>query len=301
MSSQAFPISANTPRANTKTTVRLRIIVLKAVVTLVFAVAIIGKLLDFPAFLRSVSAIDALPYAFVALFAILLLLAESAAAVLVWHLCTQKFAALGSAFLAAAFAIYSAINLTLGYSTECACFGVFLTLPLWATLIIDYVLLALSIILFVLLSRPAAEEESIGTNAFSLAPVAASVPRLPLLIGVMLVCAMGFLSLLPNDPILHSQIVSFFNPNRLAATYDPITPELRQNDPLLGTRLPLPINPTENNTKPVLVVMMSSCSICALGGLVLTEQLGKNIICQLFLCRRILFRRCESMLSSITW
>ena len=55
-----------------------------------------------------------------------------------------------------------------------------------------------------------------------------------------------------------------------------ITPEMRQNDPPMQSRMALPPLSGLDVSKLTFVVILSGCSLCSLGGIVPAEQLGRQ-------------------------
>ena len=107
--------------------------------------------------------------------------------------------------------------------------------------------------------------------------------RLPTLIIILLACILGFIKVLPNDPVLDRRLVAIFIPNP-PNPQERMLKEYLAKDPPLGTILPVPANmPLINGTGkleirpgPILIVMLQGCAPCSVGTLKDTERLQEK-------------------------
>src|SRR5579862_2333354 len=210
------------------------LLLLRPVVSFIFAFAALGKLFDLPDFQRNLSAVDWIPTSFILPSAILLILAELSAAILLWPRRTTRIGASLSAALSLAFTLYTAERLIVGASTDCACFGIFLKLNAWVMLVVDSVLLAASLGVL--------RRAQYGTIPKSVTKADPDTPslRLPMLFAALLLCVWGFFLVLPHDPLLLQKVGSLLSFSQAGKVYNPITQGLLLRDPAMGTRLPIP-------------------------------------------------------------
>ena len=124
-------------------------LVLKGLIAAVLAATAVGKLLDLPGFVEVLRTYRALPE--IGLWPVAIGMPAVELVVAVWLLTGRRpaAAALASAGLHAAYAVWSAIAVLRGLKlANCGCFGVFLKRPLgWHTVVEDAGMVGLSLTL----------------------------------------------------------------------------------------------------------------------------------------------------------
>ena len=246
-------------------------ILLRVFIGGVLLFAAVGKLIDLSGFQRSLAANDWISTTLLLPAALFLIFAELMACVLLCHSRTLSSGIALSSVLSLTFTFYTAAKILIGVSADCACFGVFLKLPPWVMLATDLALCSACVAL--LRMRASAEAD---VNRTTDASEHSSRLRLPWLIGLLLLCTIGFLRALPYDPLLRFQLSTLLNLSKAEKLYDPVTPAMRKNDPGLFSQLPLPPLKGISPARPTFVVVLSNCSLCSLGGMSPAVELGQK-------------------------
>jgi hypothetical protein len=117
-------------------------------VAAIFLFAIAGKLLDFPAFLRSVAALGWFPEKYTGLVTVAVLALETTTALLLVVKPSRQFGAFLTVALAAIFCFITINLLWQGVEGDCSCFGVFLKIPRYLSLALDIALLTAGLYLW---------------------------------------------------------------------------------------------------------------------------------------------------------
>lgn len=235
---------------------------LRLYVLAVYGVAAIGKFFDLSGFERSIaSAASWLPTSLLLSIALLLITIELlVAAAMLSDRWLRPGAAVGM-WLAGAFTVFTGFKLLTGFLEPCDCFGVFLSLPPVVMILIDVVLFTACALLSQVARTkllPVPKVEAANSDSMSL----------PLLICGLMASWMIFWHVLPNEPVLYrnfEQVVQKLHPFSLAT--DPITADMRKNDPPISKLLDLPPVAIPKPSKPILIAIMSGCTRCSLGGL----------------------------------
>jgi len=235
---------------------------LRLYVLAVYGVAAIGKLFDLSGFERSIaSAASWLPTSLLLSIALLLITIELlVAAAMLSERWLRPGAAVGM-WLAGAFTVFTGFKLLTGFLEPCDCFGVFLSLPPVAMMLVDVALFTACALLSQAARtklRPVPNVEATNSGSMSL----------PLLICGLMASWMIFWRVLPNEPVLYrdfGRVMQKLHPLSLAT--DPITADMRKNDPPISKLLDIPPVALPKPGKPILVAIMSGCTRCSLGGL----------------------------------
>lgn len=230
---------------------------LRLALSLVFLVAVMGKVLDFNEFLRSVAAIGWVPEQYAGLAAVILLGLEVLAAVLLLLPATFRFGAGLSAVLAVLFCAVTSSLLLQGVEGDCSCFGVFLKLPRSLTLFVDAALLLGSL---ALLRNPAPAAVSSSH--------ARSSGRLLLLSSIFLLLSLSLLALIKSNDDLRLQFGAMLPgiQTGLFAYRPERDPKAGQPAPEVGlkTAQGQPMNGKFWGETPVLLLFVGRCGNCSL-------------------------------------
>jgi hypothetical protein len=129
--------------------------ILRIFIGLVLFTTAVGKLLDARGFARILGSYQALPEGLLLPLAFAIPIAELALSIWLFSAVRLAGAALASAVVHFAYAIWSAVGVLRGLQLpNCGCFGVFLARPLgWSTVAEDILMVALSLWLLALAGR----------------------------------------------------------------------------------------------------------------------------------------------------
>ncbi len=235
---------------------------LRLSVLAIYGIAAVGKLLDLSGFERSIaSAVPWLPVSLLLGVALGLIVVELLIAA---SMLSERWLRLGAIIgtgLAGAFTVFTGYKLLTGFLEPCDCFGIFLSLPPAVMMLIDVALFTACAMLsqsaqMKLSSVPDVEAAKSGSIV------------LPLLICGLMASWILFWHVLPNEPVLYRNlggVMQKLHPARFDT--DPITAEMRRNDPHISKLMAVPPVTGIKPGKPILIAIMSNCTRCSLGGL----------------------------------
>lgn len=235
---------------------------LRLFVFAVFGAAAVGKLFDISGFERSIaSAAPWLPLSLLLGVALVLIVVELLIAASMLSKRWLRLGAVVGVGLAGVFTVFTGFKLLTGLSEPCDCFGVFLSLPPTAVIFID-------VALFTACAMLSKSTQTKLSSTQGVEAIKAGSILLPLLICGLMVSWIVFWHVLPNEPVLYRNlgaVMQKLHPAHFET--DPITADMRRNDPHISRLMAVPTVAGLKPGKPIIIAIMSNCTRCSLGGL----------------------------------